>query len=109
MSLKAVDRSEIPEDTAKLAEQILKEDDIYRLLAEKLGNLLTDEELGWLYSHLGGPAISPVILAMVTVFQMMEKLPDRVAAKMVVVRLDWKYALHLPLEYAGICRIEEAQ
>lgn len=101
MSLKPVDRSEIPEDTAKLAEQLLKEDDLYRLIGEKLGELLTDEELAWLYSHLGGPAISPVILAMITVFQMMEKLPDRVAAKMVVVRIDWKYALHLPLNWAG--------
>lgn len=101
MSLKPVDRSEIPEDTAKLGEQLLKEDDLYRLIGEKLGELLTDEELGWMYSHLGGAAISPVILAMMTVFQMMEKLPDRVAAKMVVVRIDWKYALHLPLNWAG--------
>ena len=86
MSLNPVDRSEIPEDTAKLGEQLLQEDDPYRLIGEKLRELLTDEELGWMYSHVGGPAISPVILGMVTVFQMMEKVPDRVAAKMVVVR-----------------------
>lgn len=54
-----------------------------------------------MYSHLGGAAISPVILAIVTVFQMMEKLPDRIAAKMVVVRIDWKYALPLPLNWTG--------
>jgi len=101
MSLQPAERSEIPEDTAKIGKQLLKADDIYRLIGERLRELLTDEELAWLYSHLGGPAISPVILAMVTVFQMMEKLPDRVAAKMVVVRIDWKYALHLPLDYAG--------
>lgn len=101
MSLKPVDRSKIPEDTAKMGEELLKEDDQYRLIGEKLKGLLTDEELAWMYSHLGGPAISPVILALVTVFQMMEKLPDRVAAKMVVVRIDWKYALHLPLNWTG--------
>jgi transposase len=40
-------------------------------------------------------------LALVTVFQFMEDLPDREAAEQVVVRLDWKYALHLPLDDAG--------
>jgi len=38
---------------------------------------------------------------LVTVFQAQEKLPDRVAAAMVASRIDWKYALHLPLTYAG--------
>jgi transposase len=38
---------------------------------------------------------------MALVFQMMEKLPDRLAAEMVRVRIDWKYALHLPLNWAG--------
>ncbi len=54
MSLKPVDRSEIPEDTAKIGEQLLKEDDLYRQIGEKLGELLTDEELAWMYSHLVG-------------------------------------------------------
>jgi transposase len=31
----------------------------------------------------------------------MEKLPDRQAAEAVRMRLDWKYALHLPLTYMG--------
>jgi transposase len=31
----------------------------------------------------------------------MENLSDREAAAMVVSRIDWKYALHLPLDYAG--------
>lgn len=42
-----------------------------------------------------------LILAFVTVFQFIEKLPDRQAAEMMRVRQDWKYALHLPLEYEG--------
>jgi len=37
----------------------------------------------------------------VTIFQFMEDLPDREAADAVVTRLDWKYALHLSLDYAG--------
>jgi transposase len=40
-------------------------------------------------------------LAFVTIFQFLEKLSDRAAANALRVRLDWKYALHLPLNYAG--------
>ena len=38
---------------------------------------------------------------MVTLFPFLENIPDREAAEQVVVRLDWKYALHLPVTYAG--------
>jgi transposase len=38
---------------------------------------------------------------LVTLFQFMENIPDREAAEQVVVRLDWKYALHLPVTDAG--------
>jgi transposase len=42
------------------------------------------------------------ILAMVTLFQFAEGLADHQAADAVRTRLDWKYALHLPLDAAGI-------
>jgi len=32
---------------------------------------------------------------------LLEKLPDRQAAESIRMRIDWKYALHLPLEYEG--------
>jgi len=38
---------------------------------------------------------------MVTLLQYWEFLSDRQAAHMVISRLDWKYALHLGLTYAG--------
>jgi transposase len=38
---------------------------------------------------------------LVTVFQMLERVPDRLAAELVVSRIDWKNALHLPIDYAG--------
>ena len=49
----------------------------------------------------GRPAVDPVMLAGVTLLQFMEKVPDRVAAKDVVVHLGWKYALDLELTYEG--------
>jgi hypothetical protein len=41
------------------------------------------------------------MLAMVTIFQFAEKMPDRQAAEALRKRTDWKYALHLSLVYPG--------
>ena len=60
-----------------------------------------DEDFADLYPAEGQPGLSPVDLAFVTAFQYMEDIADRAAAEAVRMRLDWKYALHLPLEYAG--------
>lgn len=101
MTLKERVRSEIPSETLELGQKLLGADNVYRLIGEELGELLGEEEFEQMYSPIGGPALSPVMLAMVLVFQMMEKLPDRQAAEAVRLRIDWKYALHLPLEYEG--------
>jgi transposase len=66
-----------------------------------LSEFVSDDDFADLYPAKGKPALSPALLAMVTVFQFLETLSDRQAATMVVSRLDWKYALHLPLTYAG--------
>ena len=47
------------------------------------------------------PGEPPARLALVTVLQMTENLGDRQAAEAVGTRLDWKYALGLPLDDAG--------
>ena len=101
MTLHIRDNTEIPEDTAKLVKEILGEDDPYRLIGDRLSDFLMDEDFADFYADTGGPAISPVILSFVLIFQMMEKLPDRMAARSLKVRMDWKYALHLPLNYEG--------
>ncbi len=69
MSLQVVERK-IPEDTAELGQELLEEDNIYRQVGDKLSDLLKDEDFVWMYSSTGGPALSPVILALVLVFQM---------------------------------------
>lgn len=99
--LKLVERSEIPEDTAKLGEKLLEDDDIYRVIGEELPDLIKDEDFADMYSPIGGPALSPALLSLVLIFQMLEKIPDRLAAKAVRLRIDWKYALHLPLDWEG--------
>jgi transposase len=101
MCLKAQAPWPMPVETATVGEAVLKEDSPYRLVGDKLFTGLSDTDFADLYSREGKPGISPVILAFVTIFQFMEKLPDRQAAEAVRIRLDWKYALHLPLTYTG--------
>jgi transposase len=48
-------------------------------------------------SHFGNSS-----LAMVTFFQYLEKLSDRQAAEATSRRVDWKYALHLSMNYPGL-------
>jgi len=101
MSLKVKPLPPIPVDTAQVVEQILPPTNLFRWLGEQLSDLVSDEDFADLYAVEGKPGLSPALLVMVTVFQFLETLSDRQAAAMVVSRLDWKYALHLPLAYAG--------
>jgi transposase len=101
MSLKPREMRAIPAETAALGKKILDENNPYRLIGDRLNDLIKDEDFSGLYTPIGGPALSPVILSLVLIFQSMEKLPDRAAAEAVKVRLDWKYALHLALDDEG--------
>src|SRR4051812_40020699 len=101
MTLRRRDLREVPEDIAVIGERVLGEGDPYRVIGEQLADLVEDEQFAGLYDGRGRAAISPSVLALVTIFQFLEDLPDREASRQVVVRLDWKYALHLPLGYRG--------
>lgn len=101
MSLKIQMPRPMPEDTGRIGQILLKENSPYRLIGEELYAEFREEEFADLYPIEGQPGISPVILAFVTVFQFMEKLADRQAAESLAMRIDWKYALHLPLDYLG--------
>ena len=101
MSLHPTDRSTIPPDTAELGRKLLEAKDPYRLIGDQLSDLVSDQDFADLYSAFGGAALSPVILALVTLFQLMEKLPDRSAASAARLRIDWKYALHVRLDWLG--------
>ncbi|HLF90908.1 MAG TPA: transposase [Anaerolineales bacterium] len=47
------------------------------------------------------PEIHPALLAMTTIFQYAERLADQEAVEAVRTRMDWKYALHLPVNFPG--------
>ncbi len=91
----------MPKETGRVGLILLDEKSPYRLIGDNLFENLNEADFADLYPAEGQPGLSPVILAFVTAFQFMEKLPDRQAAESLRMRLDWKYALHLPLEYGG--------
>jgi transposase len=93
--------AEIPEETRRLVEPLLAADSVYRLVGNEIDQVISDEDFLEMYAAEGRPAVNPVVLAMVSVFQFLEKLPDRAAAEAVVMRLDWKYALRQELTWTG--------
>ena len=70
-------------------------------MRDRLGEWMTDDLFASAFGTRGRPGEPPARLALVTVLQMTENLGDRQAAEAVGTRLDWKYALGLPLDDAG--------
>jgi transposase len=101
LSLKENFPTQIPVETARFVEPLLSEESIYRFIGQHIDQIISDEDFMTLCAENGRPAVNPVILAVVTIFQFLEKLPDRAAAHMAVMRLDWKYALRQPLDWTG--------
>ena len=92
---------EIPATTREQVEPILPADSVCRLLGEKGGEILDEGILAGMYSHTGRGGINPVLLSFVLVLQFLENLPDRQAADMARLRMDWKYALRQELTWIG--------
>lgn len=101
MSLKGLPVPPIPEETARVARAAFPGGALCVHLRDTLGSLYTDADFADLFPTHGQPAEAPWRLAMVTVLQFVEGLPDRQAADAVRSRLDWKYALSLELSDPG--------
>jgi transposase len=91
----------VPAETARVAQAAFRKGNVYLRLRDELGSLYTDERFAALFSSQGQPAAPPWRLALVSVFQFMEGLPDRQAADAVRSRIDWKYVLGLELTDPG--------
>ena len=101
---------DIPQEIRTWGEDHLESNNLYRIIGEQLLSFISADELTSMYSNIGRPSINPIILSLVTIFQYLENIPDRVAALRVKTRLDWKYALHLPLDdygfhYSDLCNL----
>ena len=80
MSLQAEPIFDIPELTIQVAQSAFPKGNLYLQLRDVLGPIYEDEQFAELYAHDGQPAMSPWRLALVTVVQFAENLPDRQAA-----------------------------
>lgn len=101
MSLTIEVENEIPTETVQLAKACCEKKNRLVTLRDAFGALFKQEDFADLYSWKGTVGIAPELLASVTVLQHAEKLSDSQAVTMVCTRIDWKYLLGLPLNYAG--------
>src|SRR5947209_4577922 len=101
MSLHAHPLEPIPELTSRIAHASFPKGTLAMHLRDALGPMYEDAEFAKLFPRRGRAAEAPWRLALVTVLQALENLSDRQAAEMVRGRLDWKYALSLPVDDPG--------
>jgi len=91
----------IPEETRRLVGRLSPKGTMVTQLRDALGPIYSDEHFAHLFPKRGRPAEAPWRLALVTVLQAIEGLTDRQAAEYVRTRIDWLYALALPLADPG--------
>jgi transposase len=101
MKYNSQNRFAVPEETARVAHAAFKKGNVYMLMRDELGVVYQDSQFADLFSYQGRPAESPGNLALVSVMQFAEGLSDVQTAEMVRSRIDWKYALGLPLTDTG--------
>lgn len=101
MSMQPQSIPPVPPDTEAVARAAFPKGNMYVLLRDNLGSIYSDEVFTALFSKRGQPAESPWRLALISIMQFVENLSDRQAADAVRSRIDWKYALSLPLTDPG--------
>jgi transposase len=101
MTLQPQSEFSIPEETMRVARAAYPKGNIYMKMRDALGTIYQDQSFSHLFPHNGRPVEAPWRLALITVIQFIEELPDRQAADAVRGRIDLKYALGLDLTDPG--------
>src|SRR3954465_8481073 len=101
MSLRPAEIAPVPAMTAQGAVAAFPRGCAAMRMYDELDAIDDDQMFAALFLARGQPAYSPWRLALVTVLQFAEGLPDRQAADAVRGRIDWKYALRLELTDPG--------
>lgn len=91
----------IPEETIRVAHAAYPHGNTLMKMRDALGTIYQDQAFASLFPHNGRAVEPPWRLALITVLQFMEELPDRQAADAVRGRIDWKYLLGLELADPG--------
>ena len=101
MSLHPEPIGPIPAETARIARASFPKGTVVMRLRDEFDVLYEDADFAAFYPARGQPGLAPWRLALVTLFQFLERLSDRQAADAVRARIDWKYALGLELTDPG--------
>jgi len=96
---------EVPELTARVARRAFPKGSLPMRFRHELGLVFQDTDFIDTFGVRGRPGIAPSLLMLVTVFQFVERLTDRQAAQAMARRIDWKYALGLELDDAGLMTV----
>jgi transposase len=91
----------IPFQTWRIARAAFPNGSLCMQIRDELGSIFRDEQFAGLFPRRGQPAEAPARLALVSLLQYAENIPDRQAADAVRGRIDWKYALGLQLDDPG--------
>ncbi len=102
MTLHAQTEFTIPEETIRVAHAAYPHGNTLMKMRDALGTIYQDQTFASLFPHNGRSVEAPWRLALITVLQFMEELPDRQAADAVRGRIDWKYLLGLDLADPGL-------
>jgi len=101
MTLQPQTTFSLPDETARVAHAAYPNGNLYLKMRDALGTIYQDQMFAHLFPHNGRPVEAPWRLALITVLQFLEELPDRQAADAVRGRIDWKYLLGLELTDPG--------
>lgn len=80
MSLKPTLVQPVPKETIQVAQAAFPKGNLYLNLRDKLGSIFQDEDFADLFPSDGQPTLPPWRLALVTILQFRENLPDRQAS-----------------------------
>lgn len=101
MSVRPRPGEQVPSLTAQVARASNPGGTTAMWVRDRLDGLWRDEDFTAWYPRDGRPGLSPAQLATVSVLQFLCNLSDRQAAEAVRCRIDFKYALALPLDDPG--------
>src|SRR4051794_14608442 len=101
MSLHPEDPTSLPEETRRVARAAFPKGTLCLDIAGALGPIYQDSQFAGLFPPLGQPAAAPAMLALATVLKIPGGLVRSSGRRCRPGRIDWKYALRLPLTDPG--------
>jgi len=92
----------IPLETAKAAQAIFGRSNFYLVVGDQANDLFAGLLLADSTKSVWGSDRLQAMFYLITIFQFTETLPDHLVADALRERVEWKYALHLPLSYLSL-------